>query len=59
MINDGHGFIYEENRLQRGKKKYNIMKTDQRNLERVRKYLKDGTYKYLFTSKIIKIIINQ
>ena len=46
MINDGHGFIYEENRLQRGKKKYNITKTDQHNLERVRKYLKDGTYKY-------------
>ena len=46
MVNDGHGFIYEENRLQRGKTKYNITKKDQYQLERVRKYLKEGTYKY-------------
>ena len=46
MINDGNGFIYEENRLQRGKKKYNINKKDQIGLSRVKKYLKEKTYKY-------------
>ena len=46
MINDGNGFIYEENRLQRGKKKYDINKKDQIGLSRVKKYLKEKTYKY-------------
>ena len=46
MVNDGHGFIYEENRLQRGKNTYGVIKKDQIKLERVKKYLKEGTYKY-------------
>ena len=44
--NDGHGFIYEENRLQIGKNRYGVTKKDQIKLERVKKYLKEGTYKY-------------
>ena len=46
MVNDGHGFIYEENRLQRGKNTFGVIKKDQIRLERVKKYLKEGTYKY-------------
>lgn len=46
MVNDGHGFIYEENRLQRGKKKFGVNKKDQQSLSRVKEYLKSGEYKY-------------
>lgn len=46
MVNDGHGFIYEENRLQKGKNTFGVIKKDQIRLERVKKYLKEGTYKY-------------
>ena len=46
MVNDGHGFIYEENRLQRGKNTFGVIKKDQIRLERVKKYLKEGEYKY-------------
>ena len=46
MVNDGHGFIYEENRLQRGKKIFGITKTDNKSLHRVKAYLKEGKYKY-------------
>lgn len=46
MVNDGHSFIYEENRLQRGKKRFGVTKTDQIKLYRVKKHLKEGTYKY-------------
>ena len=46
MVNDGHGFIYEENRLGRGKNKYGVKKTDNVKLDKVKTYLKEGTYKY-------------
>ena len=46
MVNDGHGFIYEENRLRRGRKKYGVEKDDQQSLSRVKEYLKSGKYKY-------------
>lgn len=42
MIDDGHGFIYEENAVGRHK----TGKKGQQKLERVKKYLKEGTYKY-------------
>lgn len=45
MVNDGHGFIYEENRLQRGKR-FNVTKKDNHALDRVKQYLKDDKYKY-------------
>ena len=46
MVNDGHGFIYEENRLERGKKYTGISKPNNKKLDKVRKYIKEGTYKY-------------
>lgn len=47
MVNDGHGFIYEENRF-KGASRFGINRKNkiQRDLERVRKYLKEGRYKY-------------
>ena len=45
MCNDEHGFIYEENRLQRGKR-WGVTKKDNHSLDRVKKYLKEGEYKY-------------
>lgn len=45
MVNDGHGFIYEENRLQRGRR-FNVTKKDNHALDRVKRYLKDDKYKY-------------
>lgn len=45
MVNDGHGFIYEENRLQRGRR-FNVTKKDNHSLDRVKQYLKDKEYKY-------------
>ena len=51
MVNDGHGFVYEENDLKRGEKRYNIKKNDDIGLvfnrnNHYRKWLKDGVYKY-------------
>ena len=46
MVNDGHGFIYEENRLERGKRPYGVIKNGQQSLSRVKTYLKEGKYKY-------------
>ena len=51
MVNDGHGFIYEETDLKRGEKRYNIKKNDNIGLtperrKHYRKWLKDGDYKY-------------
>jgi len=46
MVNDGNGFIYEENRLQRGKTKFHVTKKDNHSLDRVKQYLKDKKYKY-------------
>jgi hypothetical protein len=42
MCHDGHGFVYEENKGGL----YGIKKPAQKKLERVKRYLKDGTYKY-------------
>lgn len=51
MVNDGHGFVYEETDLSRGKKKYNIVKNDDYGLtckrrEQYKSWLKHGKYKY-------------
>ena len=51
MVNDGHGFIYEETDLKRGEKRYNIKKNDNIGLtcerrKHYRQWLKDGKYKY-------------
>lgn len=46
MVNDNDYFIYEENRLGRGKRKFGVNKPDQKSLSRVKEYLKDGKYKY-------------
>lgn len=46
MVNDDHGFIYEENRLQRGKSWCNVTKKDNIKLNRVKEYLKNKKYKY-------------
>ena len=47
MVNDGHGFIYEENRFKHAFR-YGVDRKPkiQKKLERVKKYLKEGTYKY-------------
>ena len=42
MVNDHYGYIYEENQVFRNK----TGKKGQLKLERVKKYLKEGTYKY-------------
>ena len=46
MVNDSKDYIYEENRMKRGKNPYGTVKDDQINLERVKQYLKTGKYKY-------------
>ena len=46
MVNDGHGFIYEENRLNRGKTKYGVNKKNNKSLDKVKEYLKSKEYKY-------------
>lgn len=47
MVNDHYGYIYEENRF-KSAAKYGIDRKSkiQNKLERVKKYLKEGTYKY-------------
>ena len=47
MLNDHYGYIYEENRF-KSAAKYGIDRKSkiQNKLERVKKYLKEGTYKY-------------
>lgn len=47
MVNDGHGFIYEENRFKTASR-YGINRKEkiQKGLERVKTYLKEGKYKY-------------
>lgn len=47
MVNDGHGFIYEENRF-KAAAKYGINRKEkiQKKLARVKTYLKEGVYKY-------------
>ena len=51
MVNDGHGFVYEEPDLKRGKRRYNIVKNDsvglsEKRRDYYRQMLKDGKYKY-------------
>lgn len=47
MVNDQEDvFIYEENRLQRGKTRFGVNKKDQTKLSRVKEYLSSGKYKY-------------
>ena len=45
MVNDGHGFVYDENRMHYGKR-FGANKDDQQSLSRVKEYLKSGKYKY-------------
>ena len=45
MIHDTDYFIYEENQMFRGKR-FGINKPDNIKLDKVKTYLKDGTYKY-------------
>lgn len=45
MVNDGKGWIYEENEFSRGKKKYGVTKENM-GINRVKAYLKEGEYKF-------------
>lgn len=47
MVNDYNGFVYEENRF-KGARKYGVNRKEkiQKDLQKVREYLKSGKYKY-------------
>ena len=59
MVNDGHGFIYEENRFKSASKFGVDRKTKvQKKLERVKRYLNDGIYKYCLYRNSYNDILN-
>lgn len=59
MVNDCHGFIYEENRFNAASKFGVDRKTKvQKKLERVKRYLNDGTYKYCLYRNSYNGILN-
>lgn len=46
MVNDTSSWIYDENKIECGKRRYGIEKENQKELSRVKEYLKSGKYKY-------------